>query len=114
VVYDPVGGAAFMAAMRAVKPGGRLLVIGFAGGEVQQIPANLLLVKNLQAIGFYWGGYLGFAPERLRTSLSELMAWHGAGRLRPHVSHVLPLERAAEGLELILSRRSTGKVVITP
>ena len=114
VVYDPVGGADFMAALRATRPGGRILSIGFASGEVPQIPANLLLVKNLTVIGFYWGGYLGFAPERLTTSLAELMAWHADGRLRPHVSHVLPLEQAAEGLELLRSRRSTGKVVITP
>lgn len=114
VVYDPVGGDAFMAALRATRPGGRLLVIGFAGGDVQQIPANLLLVKNLQVIGFYWGGYLGFAPDRLTASLAELLAWHGKGHLSPHVSHVLPLERAAEGLALLRDRRSTGKVVVTP
>ena len=112
VVYDAVGGAGFMAALRGTRPGGRLLVIGFAGGEVPQIPANLLLVKNVSVIGFYWGGYFGFAPEKLTGSLAELMGWYAAGRLRPHLSHVLPLERTAEGLELLRSRRSTGKVVI--
>ena len=113
VVYDPVGGADFLAALRATRPGGRILCIGFASGEVPQIPANLLLVKNLSVIGFYWGGHLAFAPERLTRSLSELIAWHAEGRIRPHVSHVLPLERAGEGLELLRSRRSTGKVVVT-
>ena len=113
VVYDPVGGPDFMAALRATRPGGRLLVIGFASGEVPQIPANLLLVKNLSVMGFYWGGYLAFAPDRLTGSLAELMDWHADGRLKPHVSHVLPLERATEGLDLLRSRRSTGKVVIT-
>ncbi|WP_201155844.1 zinc-binding dehydrogenase, partial [Rhodobaculum claviforme] len=113
VVYDPVGGADFMAALRATRPGGRILSIGFASGEVPQVPANLLLVKNLSVTGFYWGGYLAFAPARLTRSLSELIAWHADGRIRPHVSHVLPLERSAEALELLRSRRSTGKVVIT-
>ena len=113
VVYDPVGGADFMAALRATRPGGRILAIGFASGEVPQIPANLLLVKNVSVIGFYWGGYLGFAPERLTDSLAELMDWQAAGQIRPHVSHVLPLERAAEGLELLRARKSTGKVVVT-
>ena len=114
VVYDPVGGADFTAALRATRPGGRILVIGFASGEVPQIPANLLLVKNVSVIGFYWGGHLTFAPERLTTSLAELMAWHADGRLKPHISHVLPLDRALEGLELLRTRASTGKVVVTP
>ncbi len=114
VVYDPVGDPDFTAALRAARPGGRILVIGFASGEVPQIPANLLLVKNLSVIGFYWGGHLAFAPDRLTRSLAELMGWYVQGHLKPHVSHVLPLERAAEGLELLRSRASTGKVVITP
>ena len=114
VVYDPVGGAAFLEALRATRPGGRMLVIGFAGGEVQQIPANLLLVKNIEVIGFYWGAYLGLAPDRFRSSLDRLGGWLAEGRLRPHVSHVLPLEQAAEGLELMRSRKSTGKVVVAP
>jgi len=112
VVYDPVGGAAFDAAMRATRPGGRLLVIGFAGGTVQQIPANHLLVKNISVIGFYWGGYRRFAPQRMSESLAELIEWYDAGRLRPHISHRLPLERAAEALDLLRSRGTTGKVVV--
>lgn len=113
VVYDPVGGAQFTAALRAARPEARILVIGFASGEVPQIPANHLLVKNLSVIGLYWGGYLGFRPEVLTGSLARLMQWHAEGRLRPHVSHVLPLSRAAEALDLLAQRRSTGKVVVT-
>ncbi|NKX44391.1 NADPH:quinone oxidoreductase family protein [Roseicyclus persicicus] len=113
VVYDAVGGAAFDAALRAARPEGRVLVIGFASGEVPQIPANLLLVKNISVLGLYWGGYLRFAPEVLTASLSELMALYAAGRIRPHVSATFPLERAAEALALLKSRRSTGKVVVT-
>jgi len=114
VVYDPVGGADVMAALRAVRPEGRVLTIGFASGDVPQIPANHLLVKNIDVMGFYWGGYLKFAPDALTDSLATLMGWYEAGRLRPHVSHVLPLSRAAEALELLRSRKSTGKVVVTP
>lgn len=112
VVYDPVGGPLFAAAMRACNPDGRLLTIGFASGEVPQIKANHLLVKNLSVIGLYWGGYLSFRPEILTDSLATLFRWHAEGRLHPHVSHVLPLERAAEGLELLRRRKATGKVVI--
>lgn len=113
VVYDPVGGPAFMAALRATRPEGRLLAIGFASGEVPQIPANLLLVKNLTVIGLYWGGYLTFRPDVLRDSLSTLFGWHAEGRLSPHVSHILPLDRVAEALDLLRRRASTGKVVVT-
>jgi NADPH2:quinone reductase len=97
-----------------MRPEGRILIIGFASGDVPQIPANIAMVKNVDVIGFYWGGYLKFAPEALSDSLAELMIWHEEGRLKPHVSHVLPLERAAEGLDLLGSRLSTGKVVIIP
>ena len=114
VVYDSVGGAAFKQVLRACNREARYIVIGFASGEVPQIPANHLLVKNIDVLGFYWGGYLKFAPEVLLDSLTELMAWHAEGRLHPHVSHVLPLERVSEALDLIASRKSTGKVVVTP
>lgn len=113
VVYDPVGGPAFDAALRACRPEGRLLTIGFASGTVPQIPANLLLVKNLTVIGLYWGGYLKFRPQVLRDSLATLFGWYEAGGLRPHISHVLPFQDFPKGLALLQSRASTGKVVIT-
>jgi NADPH2:quinone reductase len=114
VVYDAVGGDAWKAAFRSCKPEARLLPIGFASGDVPQIPANHLLVKNLDVIGFYIGGYMKFRPEVLRDSFTTLIQWYEQGKLKPHVSHVLPLDRAQEGLELLRSRKSTGKVVITP
>jgi NADPH2:quinone reductase len=113
VVYDPVGGEQFMAAFRSCKPEARLLPIGFASGEVPQVKSNHLLVKNLSVLGVYWGGYLQFRPDVVTGSLATLMDWYCNGRLKPHVSHVLALEAAAEGLELLRSRASTGKVVIT-
>jgi len=113
VVYDPVGGAQFKAAMRACNPEARLIPLGFASGEVPQIPANIILVKNLTVIGFYWGGYAKFKPSVLTDSFAQLFKWFDQGRLKPHVSHELPLERANEALELLRSRKSTGKVVVT-
>ncbi len=113
VVYDAVGGPAFLDALRATRPEGRLLTIGYAGGEVPQIPANLLLVKNISVIGLYWGGYLSFRPEALTQSLATLLGWFRDGGLHPHVSHVLPLDRAADGLQLLRARSATGKVVIS-
>lgn len=113
VVYDSVGGPAFMEALRATHPEGRLLAIGFAGGEVPQVPANLLLVKNLSVMGLYWGGYLTFRPDVLTASLRRLMGWIAEGSLKPHVSQTFPLERVAEAMETLRARRSTGKVVVT-
>lgn len=113
VVYDPVGGSAFTAALRATNPGGRILVVGFASGEVPQIPANHLLVKNVDVLGYWWGGYMDFRPRALVDSMTELFAWYRAGELSPHVSHEVPFERAGEAFELLRSRRATGKIVVT-
>lgn len=112
VVYDPVGGDAFDAALRATRPGGRLLTIGYASGNVPQIPANLLLVKNLSVMGLWWGGYRAFAPALVAQTLQKLLDWLAAGRLAPHISHILPFEQVPEGLDLLRSRAATGKVVI--
>lgn len=114
VVYDAVGGEAFKAAFRACNPEARLLPIGFASGDVPQIPANHLLVKNLSVLGFYIGGYMKFRPDVVRDSLQTLFGWYEEGRLKPHVSHTLPLSEVEEGMTLLRERRSTGKVVITP
>ncbi|NOD88620.1 MULTISPECIES: NADPH:quinone oxidoreductase family protein [unclassified Ruegeria] len=114
VVYDAIGGDVFKAAFRATNPEGRLLPIGFAGGEVPQIPANHLLVKNLTVIGFYIGGYLKFRPEAVRNSFETLFQWHTEGRIKPHISHTLPLDDVAQGMQLLKQRKSTGKIVITP
>ena len=113
VVYDPVGGEQWVAAMRAANPEARLIPIGFASGEVPQIPANILLVKNLTVIGLYWGAYARFRPQVLAESFRRLIGWFEAGRNRPHISHEVPLERAGEALDLLESRRATGKVVVT-
>jgi NADPH2:quinone reductase len=112
VVYDVVGGAAFDAALRACNPDGRLLAIGFASGQVPQVPANQLLVRNLAVIGFWYGAYQDKAPARLKDSMATLLEWRRKGLLRPHTGQVLPFENLAEGLDLLRSRRATGKVVI--
>ena len=112
VVYDAVGGPGFDAALRATKPDGRILCIGFAGGDVPKPAANILLVKNIAVIGFWWGAYLDFAPHLATQSLSTLMGWYETGGLRPHISHHLPLESLPEGLTLLQERKATGKVVI--
>ncbi|AZV78876.1 NADPH:quinone oxidoreductase family protein [Parasedimentitalea marina] len=113
VVYDVIGGELWKSAFRATNLGGRLLPIGFASGDIPQIPANHLLVKNLTVIGFYIGGFLKSHPQVVHSSLVTLLEWFVEGRLKPHISHSLPLERVADGMGLLRSRSSTGKVVIT-
>jgi NADPH2:quinone reductase len=112
VHFDPVGGAAFDASLRAIAWEGRIVIVGFAGGTVPQIPANILLVKNASAIGFYWGSYRRHDPVRLKAQFDDLFAWYVAGKLKPHVSHRLPLAEAAKGFELLRDRKATGKVVV--
>lgn len=114
VIYDPVGGDAFDTSLRSIAWGGRIIIIGFAAGRVSQIPANIVLVKNIDVIGFYWGSYQAHKPDLLRSSFTQLFRWFQEGKLRPHVSHRLPLEQAAEALSLLQQRRSTGKVVLIP
>lgn len=112
VVYDPVGGDLFKAAFRACNPEARILSIGFASGDVPKVQTNHLLVKNIDVMGFYWGGYMTFKPEVITDSLRQLFAWFEEGKLHPHISHILPFEQVSEGLEMLRMRKSTGKVVI--
>jgi NADPH2:quinone reductase len=113
VVYDPVGGAVFEQSLRCTAEGGRLIVIGFACGEVPQIPANLLLVKNLTVIGYYWGAYRHTRPDELQQGLRDLLVWYEEGRIKPAISATFPLEGANEALDLLRRRGSTGKVVLS-
>jgi NADPH2:quinone reductase len=113
VVYDPVGGELWREALRAANPEARLIPIGFASGEVPQIPANILLVKNLTVIGLYWGAYRRFRPQVLAESFRQIFDWWRDGKIAPHVSNILPLAQANEALDLLRSRQATGKVVVT-
>ena len=113
VVYDPVGGAAFDASLRSTRPGGRIVVIGFASGTVPQIPANILLVKNISVLGFSWNAFRRIDPGLMRQSLQECVDLWAAGKIHPHVSHVLPWQQWAEGMDLLKSRAATGKVILT-
>lgn len=113
VVYDPVGGELFTASLRSMAFEGRLLIIGFASGSVPQIPANHLLVKNVDVIGLNWPAYVDLNPKVMTESLQTLIRWYVDGAIKPHVSATYPLEQAVEALDQVVSRKSTGKVVIT-
>ena len=113
VCFDPVGGELFDAALSALGWGGRILVVGFVGG-VQQIPANRLLVKNRSAMGTSLRYFRWHAPDKLRASVDELLRWYEEGKLRPCISHRLPLEKSVEAIKLLTDRRAYGKVVVVP
>ncbi|MER2527154.1 MAG: NADPH:quinone oxidoreductase family protein [Candidatus Competibacter denitrificans] len=113
VIYDPVGGELFNASLRAIAFEGRILVIGFAGGTVPQIPANHLLVKNVDVIGLNWPAYAERQPTVMTESFRILLDWYLAGAIQPYVSEIYPLEEAVDALHQVVSRKSTGKVVIT-
>jgi NADPH2:quinone reductase len=113
VVYDPVGGDAFDASLRCIAWGGRLIVIGFASGRIPQAPANILLVKNIDVIGFYWGSYQARKPQLLRDSYTKLFQWYKEGKLKPHTSAQMDLKDVTAAMELLRQRKSTGKVVLT-
>jgi NADPH:quinone reductase len=112
VILDPIGGEIFQASLRSVGWEGRILVIGFASGQIPQIPANILLVKNASALGFYWGSYRTHDPARVRAAFEELLRWHAEARVNPLISEVRPLAEAPQALERLLSRQSRGKIVL--
>jgi NADPH2:quinone reductase len=112
VVYDPVGGELFAASLRSIAFEGRILVIGFAGGTVPQIPANHLLVKNVDVIGLNWPAYAELNPQVMTESFRALLQWYLEGAIRPYVSAIYRLERAVDALQQVVARKSTGKVVI--
>jgi len=113
VCFDPVGGELFDAALSSLGWGGRILLVGFVGG-VPRIPANRLLVKHRAALGSSLRYFRWHAPDRLRRSVDALVDWYRDGKLRPLVSHRLPLARSVEAIKLLTDRRAHGKVVVVP
>jgi NADPH2:quinone reductase len=112
VVYDPVGGAYTEPALRSIAWRGRLLVVGFAAGEIPRIPLNLALLKGCAIVGVFWGEFTRREPKAFADSFAQLARWYGEGRLKPHISARFPLARAAEGIGMLAQRRGMGKVVI--
>lgn len=121
VIFDPVGGEAFREAMRCIAPDGRIIPMGFASGEIPNVPANIALVKNITVIGLYWGHYVGWgrvAPvpgteARVRAAFDELFGWCEQGRLRPETWRSWPLEGFREALAAVAAREVIGRVALT-
>jgi NADPH:quinone reductase len=112
VIYDPVGGPYTEPALRSIAWRGRLLVVGFAAGEIPKIPLNLTLLKGCAIVGVFWGDFTRREPQRFADAMQQLGRWYAEGKLKPHISSRFPLERAADALTLMARRQVTGKVVI--
>ncbi len=112
VVYDPVGGDFSEPALRSMAWNGRFLVVGFAAGRIPSVPLNLPLLKGCSIVGVFWGAFTRHSPQRNAANLQELMAWFAEGKLKPHVSAVYPLARAADALNDLIHRRVQGKAVL--
>ncbi len=112
VIYDPVGGAYTEPAFRSIAWRGRLLVVGFAAGEIPKLPLNLALLKGAAVVGVFWGDFARREPKAFAGSIAQLGLWFREGKLRPHVSKIFPLEKAADALRLMAARQVKGKVVL--
>jgi NADPH:quinone reductase len=120
IVYDPIGGDLSEAALRLLKLDGRIVLIGFAAGRVPNLPANILLVKNLSVIGYNHGAYMGWGPgdgrdrhePKTRAMYKQIFGWAAEGKLRPHTSASFPLEEFPAAMDFLIARQSTGKVIL--
>jgi NADPH2:quinone reductase len=119
-VYDPVGGEVFMQSLRCMAPEARIMPVGFAGGAIPQIPANLLLVKNLTVCGLNMGLYHGWSPQdmryeyedRMRTNMDRLFAWFAHGQINPVVAKTFPLTDFQRAMTEVLARRAIGRIAV--
>jgi NADPH2:quinone reductase len=112
VIYDPVGGDVFGQSLRCIAWGGRILVIGFASGTIPQVPVNRILLKGCAVIGVRAGEATRHDPEIGRKNLAEILASIRRGGLKPHISHLLPLERYGDAMRLLGTRQAIGRVVL--
>jgi len=114
VVFDPVGGEVFRQSMRCVGWEGRILVVGFASGEIPQVATNIILVKNVSVTGVVFGEHSWRYPEDTHRRLTMLLEHYAANRLHPLVMKTYPLSQARHALAEIRDRRAFGKLVLTP
>jgi NADPH:quinone reductase len=112
MVVDPVGGDRFTDSLRCLAVGGRLLVIGFTGGEIPTVRVNRLLLNNIAVVGVGWGAYWSKRPDYLQEQWRELLPLLEAGQLVPPVGAAYPLEEAGAALADMEERRTVGRSVL--
>jgi len=112
VAIDPVGGKVTQDTLRCLAWGGRLVIVGFAGGSIADIPANRLLLRNAAALGVYWGAYREHNPGLVDATFREIFHLYDAGVVRPLVRDVFPFDEAPRALAAIAGRGTVGKVAL--
>lgn len=112
LILDPVGGDRFTDSLRSLAPGGRLLVVGFTGGDIPTVKVNRLLLNNVDAVGVGWGAWAMTHPGYLAEQWEELEPLLASGAVFPPVPEVYPLERAADAITSLENRSAKGKVVV--
>lgn len=113
LILDPVGGDRFTDSLRSLAPGGRLLVVGFTGGDIPTVKVNRLLLNNVDAVGVGWGAWAMTHPGYLAEQWEELEPLLASGAVIPPVPEVYPLARAADAIASLENRSAKGKVVVT-
>lgn len=122
VIYDPVGGDVFSESMRCIAPEGRIIPIGFASGTIPSAPANIVLVKNFDVLGIYWGYYMGWGrmqpppgtQGRVREAVAEVLSWCAVGRMQARTFKSFRLDDFRAALDTLSSREVMGRVVLQP
>lgn len=113
VVFDPVGGELFEQAVRGLAWNGRMLVVGFASGQIPQLAVNLTLLKGAAVLGVFWGAFAQRQPADNAANFKQLFAWHAEGKLKPLVSQTYPLADAGAAIEQLAERKAVGKLVVS-
>jgi NADPH2:quinone reductase len=113
VIFDPVGSDFKQSCLRCISRKGRILIVGFVGGEIPSVPAHYLINKYCSILGVNWGPLYGARErQRFREVLNELLRLCALGRISPRIGQTFPLEDAASALNTLSSRRAVGRVVL--
>jgi NADPH2:quinone reductase len=112
LVFDPVGGERMTESLRCLAPEGRLLVVGFAAGEIPDFAANRVLLRNVDVVGVNWGGLAMARPEIMAEAAGDLIRWHAAGLVAPVIGGRYAFEDGADALRALEARRAVGNLVL--
>ena len=112
VIYDPVGGDYFEQCLRCINWYGRILIVGFVGGDIPRPPTNLILLKSCQLVGVFYGAFAGRYPDDNEQNFAELLQMHEDGKIKPLIGKEFTLEEYAQALNCLANREAIGKVVV--